>query len=147
MSDTDLLVMSEKLARWLESISDASKVPWNESDEVNQDDDAQVDAEMNADPLANFEECLLRDDQSDDFVYRGGRDERGRPHGGGCVTWSSGGDLIMGDFEHGVREGDGVVVCPREGVARLCGTFRRGVLEGRGKIVSCMQCVQVVVMD
>ena len=56
-------------------------------------------------------------------------------HGGGRVTFSNG-DEIMADFEHGVRNGDGVVIGSRNNIARLCGKYVKGKLQGKGKLVS-----------
>jgi len=42
---------------------------------------------------------------------------------------------MMCDFRHGVRHGEGVVVCPQKGVARLCGTFVEGKLQGKVQLV------------
>ncbi len=129
--------MSEELKSWLARVSDPGFLPWSERDEEGMpalDDSASVEA----DPMAGFEtRGSGQEEEEEDFSYRGGRDADGRPHGGGTVQWGNG-DAIMCDFHRGVREGDGVVVCPREGVARLCGKFVRGKLEGRGKLVSLM---------
>ena len=41
----------------------------------------------------------------------------------------------MADFEHGIRNGDGVVLSTRNNIARLCGKYVRGKLQGKGKLV------------
>ena len=50
------------------------------------------------------------------------------------MTFSNG-DEIMADFEHGIRNGDGVVISTRNNIARLCGNYKSGKLQGKGKLV------------
>jgi len=41
----------------------------------------------------------------------------------------------MADFEHGIRNGDGVVISTRNNIARLCGNYKSGKLQGKGKLI------------
>ena len=45
------------------------------------------------------------------------------------------GDVVTSGFQHGVREGDAVIISPRSNLARLVGTYEKGQLEGRGRVV------------
>ena len=85
--------------------------------------------------LLLFSDCHPDIVPNAEFKYSGPRDSQGLFHGGGRVTFSNG-DEIMADFDHGIRNGDGVVISTRNNIARLCGKYVRGKLQGRGKVVS-----------
>jgi len=53
-----------------------------------------------------------------EYTYTGSRDSDGFFHGGGRITFSNG-DEIVADFEHGIRNGDGMVISTRSNIARL----------------------------
>ena len=94
------------------------------------------------------------DDGEDGFEYRGRYDKNDLFHGEGTLTFDNGekakmenhanflnlcprsGDVIRCNFKNGIRHGDAIIECPREGILRLCGSYVDGKLQGPGRIVS-----------
>ena len=132
--------MSEKscsrvLKEWIERVSDPNRDPWpklQESDDYFLAEELSNDAIV-TDPTAQFRENKVTENCG--FTYKGSRDEDGRFHHGGTVYFDNG-DCIMCDFDHGVRNGDAVVLSRRNGIARLCGNYVEGEMNGRGKLIT-----------
>lgn len=145
---------TERLRLWLSSMSDPLRHPWPEGgadrspiagDAViadptsgfGQDSDVEEEELSNrdsSDVSSSESEYEEEEEEEEAFKYRGRRDDDGLYYGGGVLTFTNG-DVVMADFDRGVRSGDGVVISPRNGISRLCGTYSDGKLQGRGQLV------------
>mgnify|MGYP001161651556 FL=1 len=75
------------------------------------------------------------------FLYRGTKDADGRFDVFGTVTYENG-DIVSADFVHGVKEGQVVMISPRnQNVSRIVGRCVNDKLEGKGKIISAETAV------
>ena len=118
-------------------MSDPLRDPWLDLDQpvVGPDPDPVSHEAIVIDPTAGLEQRQQQQHSGVDFVYRGQTDEAtGSFNGGGTLTFSNG-DVLMGEFVDGEREGEAVVISQRKGIARLCGKYSRGKLQGRGSLV------------
>ena len=139
--------VSVKLEKWLEMVSNDKEDPWKDFEET---DVALSKHAKPIDPTQDFtdvsdlysdsssEDSFLdgsENDKSKDYTYRGHRDDDGLFDCVGTVAFDNG-DIIQGEFKHGVRNGDAVVISPRAGISRLIGTYVDGKLQGKGQLVS-----------
>ena len=142
----DSLEVSQKLRKWLETISD-DKDPWKDVE------GSESPISRNAvpiDPTQSFtevsdmysdsssEESSLEGGENDlfkNYTYRGYRDDQGLFHSVGTITFDNG-DVIQSEFKHGIRNGEAVVISPRSGISRLIGIYVDGKLQGKGQLVS-----------
>ena len=53
------------------------------------------------------------EEEDEDFVWSGKVDCDGKFHGYGTVKFKTG-DIFTGNFDHGVREHDGMIISPRQ---------------------------------
>ena len=143
----DVNEITEKLRKWLDLISDDKVDPWK----VVEESVAPLSKHAKPiDPTQEFsdvsdlysdsssEESFLEggeNDKSINFTYRGHRDDEGLFDCVGTISFDNG-DIIQGEFKHGVRHGDAVVMSPRAGISRLIGTYVDGKLQGKGQLVS-----------
>ena len=139
--------VSQKLRKWLESISDDKIDPWRDVEET------ESPISKNASPIdptqdfaevsdifsdSESEESSLEGEENDifkNYTYRGYRDEEGLFHSSGTITFDNG-DIIQSEFKHGIRSGDAVVISSRSEISRLIGTYVDGKLQGKGQLVS-----------
>ena len=143
----DVLLLSQKLRKWLDNISDNKTDPWKDVEGT------KSPISKNAKPIdptqdftevsdifsdSSSEESSLEGDENDifkNYSYRGYRDEEGLFDSVGTITFDNG-DIIQGEFKHGIRNGDAVVISPRKEISRLIGTYIDGKLQGKGQLVS-----------
>lgn len=143
----DVLEVSQKLRKWLDHISDNKNDPWKDVEETESPiskhakpiDPTQYFTEV-SDIFSDSssEESSLEGEENDilrNYNYRGYRDEDGLFHSSGTITFDNG-DIIQGEFKHGIRSGDAVVISPRSQISRLIGTWVDGKLQGKGQLVS-----------
>lgn len=152
MEDQNLL--SEMLRKWLEMVADGKMDPWKNVDESDLSQMSPLSKTAKPiDPTHNFTDVsdLYSDASSEEesstegdeeevfgsygFCYRGYRDEDGLFDSVGTIEFENG-DIIQGEFKHGIRNGDAVVMSPRSGISRLIGTYVDGKLQGKGQVVS-----------
>ena len=139
--------LTEKLRKWLELISDDKVDPWKDVDEfytplskhakpIDPTQEFSDVSDLYSD--SSSEESFLEgeeNDKSKNYTYRGHRDDEGLFDCVGTLSFENG-DIIQGEFKHGVRHGDAVVISPRAGISRLIGTYTDGKLQGKGQLVS-----------
>ena len=120
------MAVSDNINKWLRKFEDQNQFPW--SRESPDPSNIAPDAIL-IDPIPN---SLMLNDSN--FVYKGHTDLDGLFHGWGEVHFSNG-DILYCDFEHGIRNGDAVIVSHRNDISRLCGTYVKGRLNGLAKLV------------
>lgn len=87
--------------------------------DTDSDDEAGVDGE---------------EEEDEEFTWSGKVDSDGKFNGYGTVKFTNG-DVFQGNFDHGIREHDGMIISPRNGVSSLVGEWRSGYLQGKGKMI------------
>ena len=149
----DHLSVQNTLRDWLTKIGDPLWDPWPNVTDIPSSDNNENDNEYGNDCDDSDKDDSLEDThyEADEdsfnaikidptikdgpYKYRGPKDEDGLPHHCGTMTYENG-DVVTCGFRHGKRNGQVVIMSPRNDIARLVGTYQRGQLEGRGRVIN-----------
>ena len=120
---------TSKLRAWLEQMANPSLDPWPHwQPDPTAGPSVEGGERVIIDPTYDHEKTL-------NYSYRGKRDKDGQFDVYGTCTYENG-DIVTSEYNHGIKQGEALIISPRKNLARLVGYYVNDRLQGKGKMVS-----------